>query len=145
MGGNSRPSMALVLSIQRHKVICKNSWFTRTLSMALPVYLCMGIYSSFAQTFWMWICITQLKVVDQFSFFLKDYFWGVLAYMVSCGPKEEGNQIFKIKRVFLNAWKEFLWDKSKHWTSSSCFPDHLFMLCIIGLLIGRVGYSNVLL
>lgn len=145
MGGNSRPSMALVLSIQRHKVICKNCWFTRTLSRALPVYLCMGIYSSSAKTFWMWICIAQLKVLINFSFFFKDYFWGVLAYMVSCGPKEEVNRIFKIKREFLNAWKEFLWDKSKHWTSSSCFPDHLFMLCIIGLLIGGVGYSNVLL
>lgn len=144
MGGNSRPSMALVLSIQRHKGICKNCWFTRTLSMALPVYLRMGIYSSSAKTFWMWICITQLRVVDQFFFFQKDCFGGVLAYMVSCGPKEV-NRIFKIKRVFLNAWTELFWDKSKHWTSSSCFPDHLFMLRIIGLLLCGVGYSNVLL
>ena len=167
MGGNSRPSMALVLSIQRHKVICKNCWFTR--APRLSQYTCAWAYIwAVLKHFGCESILLNLKLLINFSFFFfKDYFWGVLAYMVSCGPKEEVNWIFKIKRVFffsfifiswrlitlqycssfclLNAWKELLSGKSKHWTSSSCFPDHLFMLCIIGLLICGVGYSNVLL
>lgn len=102
MGGNSRPSMALVLSIQRHKGIYEIA-DSPELYLWLSQYTCAWAYiQALLKHFECESVLLNLELLIKFFLLSKRLFWGVLAYMVSCGPKEV-NQIFKLKRVFLNA------------------------------------------
>ena len=103
------PPMTLFLSIQRHKVICKNRWFTRTLWLTL--YSCAWTHiPTVLKLFEHESVLFNLKLSLSFSFFL---FCG---YLYTCGPQEVGELNFLDKKGISGVPVVAQWDLQHIWS-----------------------------